>query len=78
MGNLSRLKLRPQCANAPLGLAFDTAGNLHAANYDGHSIVKFTPGGARSIFASGFTDPVGLPFDSAGNLYVADQWGGPN
>jgi serine/threonine-protein kinase len=39
-----------------IGLAFDEAGNLYAAEYDGATsniIYKFTPDGARSIFATG-------------------------
>lgn len=39
-----------------IGLAFDDAGSLYAAEYDGAAsniIYKFTPDGARSTFASG-------------------------
>jgi sugar lactone lactonase YvrE len=56
----------------PNGLAFDSAGNLFVAtsNPSHEFILKFTPGGAVSTFASGLNGPNGLAFDSAGNLYV--------
>jgi hypothetical protein len=57
--------------NGPLGLAFDSAGNLFVASFGG-TILKFTPGGSRSTFAIGLNDPEGLAFDSAGNLFVSD------
>lgn len=64
----------------PTSLAFDSAGNLFVANYGNNSIVKFTPGGEYSVFASYQSDrnllaPQGLVFDKAGNLYVANWFG---
>jgi DNA-binding beta-propeller fold protein YncE len=64
----------------PTSLAFDKAGNLFVSNYGDGSIVKFTPAGVPTVFATHSTDPnlaapQGLAFDSAGNLYVAN-WGG--
>ena len=61
-----------------LGLAFDSAGNLFAADVSDGTIVKFTPGGTSSIFAgpSAFTSisgPAGLAFDSAGNLFASTE-----
>jgi hypothetical protein len=53
-------------------LAFDTAGNLFVSDEESHSILKFTPGGKKSTFATGFT-PSGMAFDDKGNLFVADQ-----
>ena len=58
--------------DSPQQLAFDTAGNLYVANYNGGSVTKVTPTGVTSTFVSGFSNPVGLAFDTAGNLYVAD------
>ena len=55
------------------GLAFDSADNLYAANSGNGTIVRFTPGGVGSVFATGLVSPQGLAFDSAGNLYVADK-----
>jgi hypothetical protein len=36
----------------PIGLAFDSAGNLFESNYSGQKIYEFTPGGMLSTFAS--------------------------
>ena len=33
--------------NGPIGLAFDSAGNLYAANASNNTIEKFTPGRRR-------------------------------
>src|ERR1051326_1622166 len=58
--------------NGPAGLAFDSAGNLYAANSN-NTIEKFTPGGVGSVFANtGLNSPEGLAFDSSGNLYAAN------
>jgi hypothetical protein len=70
--------------NEPYGLAFDTSGNLYVANSGTNgalvnTIVKFTPAGLRSTFASatnGLSRPTGLAFDSAGNLFVANLGNG--
>ena len=60
--------------STPRGLAFDSVGNLYAANAGGNTIEKFTPGGVGSVFASsGLSGPLGLAFDSAGNLYAAND-----
>ena len=63
------------------GLAFDSGGNLYAAqgpvSFGGDpTIYKFAPNGTRTIFAGPdkFATgeyPVGLAFDSKGNLYVS-------
>jgi len=58
--------------NCPYGLAFDSAGNLYAANIFANTIEKFTPGGAGAVFASGLGWPCGLAFDRTGNLYAAN------
>ncbi|CAN5438497.1 hypothetical protein BH18VER2_BH18VER2_04300 [soil metagenome] len=57
------------------GAAFAAPGDLYVAENGmvvGNSIVKFTPDGARSTFASGFVTPAGMAFDRLSNLYVAD------
>ena len=65
---------------AGLGLAFDSAGNLFAADSSDQTIVKFTPGGTSSTFAgpSAFTNsgPADLAFDSTGNLFVSTESNG--
>ena len=40
------------------------------------NIYEFTPGGARSTFASGLDDPFGLAFNGAGDLFEADYGSG--
>ncbi|HKW30396.1 MAG TPA: HYR domain-containing protein, partial [Verrucomicrobiae bacterium] len=62
--------------NRPVGLAFNSAGNLFVANSGAGQVVEFTPGGAGSIFASGLNQPLGLAFDSGDNLFVADSGSG--
>jgi len=52
------------------------AQNLFVSDYNSGNVYEFTPGGTRSIFASGLSRPLGLAFDSAGNLYVAEQASG--
>ncbi|HTD87267.1 MAG TPA: NHL repeat-containing protein [Candidatus Binatia bacterium] len=58
------------------GLAFDSAGNLYAADGGAQTIYKFASNGTRTVFAgpSEFAEgesPVGLAFDSSGNLFVS-------
>jgi glucose/arabinose dehydrogenase len=36
------------------------------------TILKFTPNGMESAFATGLINPRGLAFDSSGNLFVAE------
>jgi sugar lactone lactonase YvrE len=68
---------------AGFGLAFDSAGNLYAADSGSdiipglEAIYKFAPDGTRTVFAGpdAFPDsfPVGLAFDSSGNLFVSTE-----
>ena len=58
------------------GLAFDSAGNLYAADGGAQTIYKFAPNGSRTVFVgpTAFAPgeyPVGLAFDSSGNLFVS-------
>src|SRR4029077_6979495 len=58
------------------GLAFDSAGNLYAADFADATIYKFAPDGTRSVFVGpdGFPPdhgPSGLAFDRFGNLFVS-------
>ena len=60
------------------GLAFDSVGNLFAADSFDQIIYKFTPNGTRTVFAglSAFdpdSGPVGLAFDGFGNLFVSTE-----
>src|ERR1035438_365054 len=58
----------------PIGLAFNSAGDLFVANCWAGSITEITPGGARSTFASGLNSPFGLAFNSEGNLFAGEYW----
>ena len=66
----------PDATQANWGLAFDSAGNLYAADGNAQTIYEFAPNGTRTVFVgpSAFApgeSPVGLAFDSSGNLYVS-------
>jgi len=59
-----------------IGLAFDSAGNLYAADVVDATIYKFAPDGTQSVFVGpdGFPPdhgPSGLAFDRFGNLFVS-------
>ncbi len=54
------------------GLAFDSSGNLFAAESGGGVIAKVNPDGTKNIFASGLNSPNGLAFDTSANLYVTE------
>src|SRR5208282_429097 len=49
---------------------------LFEADGGSGTIYEFTPGGARSTFASGLSSPYGLVFNSAGDLFEADSGSG--
>lgn len=56
-------------------MVLDSAGNLYGSHFMGTNIVKVTPDGIGSIFATGFNTPNGLAFDSNNNLFVCDLSG---
>jgi sugar lactone lactonase YvrE len=63
---------------ASQGLAFDSAGNLYAADGGAQTIYKFAPNGTRNVFVgpTAFAPgayPTGLTFDSSGNLFVSTE-----
>ena len=65
------------------GLAFDSMGNLFAADAADETIFKFTSAGGRSVFAGptafvSMQGPEGLAFDSAGNLFASTADGSGN
>lgn len=62
--------LATNISGGPQGLALDRMGNLYAVIWGSQSIVKYTPDGVASVFASGLQAPQHLAFDRAGNLYV--------
>src|SRR5207302_456962 len=48
-------------------------GDLSEADNSSNTILKFTPDGTKSTFASGLNRPFGLAFDGSGNLFEADD-----
>ncbi|MBI1321601.1 PEP-CTERM sorting domain-containing protein [bacterium] len=66
--------------NFPIGLAFDKAGNLYAANSNGDTITRYDTSGNQigTDFVptgQGLNSPRGLAFDTVGNLYVSNGFG---
>jgi glucose/arabinose dehydrogenase len=66
--------------SGPVGLAFDTSGNLFVANGnlgggDGF-ITEYAANGSATPFAIGLNDPNGLAFNSAGILFESDYANG--
>jgi len=71
-----------------IDLAFDEAGNLFVVDqaltdlgtdpvtksWLGRSIVKITPDGAKSTFATGLEEPRDLTVDATGNVYVSSNY----
>ena len=57
---------------APVGIAFDTSGNLYVANINNNTISKVASDGNVSEFAFGLTGPYGLAFDTSDNLYITN------
>jgi hypothetical protein len=73
----------------PLGVGFDTAGNLYVAAVDGQQIIRFTPSGSRSVYAgtgvAGYSGdggqasaaqlhtPHGLAIGADGSVYFSDR-----
>lgn len=55
----------------PTGLAADEEGNLYAADTHEGKILKITPDGGASTFASGLNDPMGICWKD-GALYAAE------
>src|ERR1700730_881088 len=51
------------------GLAFDSSDNLFVST--GAAIIKISPDGTQSTFASGLDKAFSLAFDRVGNLYAA-------
>jgi sugar lactone lactonase YvrE len=57
----------------PLGMAFDSSGNLFASNFGAGSIVEFASGGGQNTFPTGLHRTAGLAFNSHGILFESDS-----
>ena len=57
--------------SSPRGLAFDSLGNLYAANFGDGTIRKFTTNGIGSIFVSGLNSPTAIAIFPGLNLWSA-------
>lgn len=57
--------------NSPVGMAFDTGGNLYVAEWGAGRVSRIAPDGTRSIFADGLSGPSGLAVGPDGAIYVA-------
>ncbi|HEY5311398.1 MAG TPA: autotransporter-associated beta strand repeat-containing protein, partial [Pirellulales bacterium] len=65
---------------APEGMAFDSSGNLYAANYEaggaGTTVSVFAPGSTTPTSTlTGLSGPTFIAFDSSGNIYVTNAIG---
>lgn len=56
---------------SPVGMGFDTAGNLYVAEWSAGLVSRVAPDGSRSIFADGLSGPSGLAVGPDGMIYVA-------
>ena len=64
-------------ANAVLrSIAFDTNGDLYAADNAGSRIFKITPAGGQSVYSTAVSQPFAVAFDTAGKLHVTDAMDG--
>lgn len=57
--------------SSPVGMAYDTSGNLYIANWSAGMVLRFSPDGRRSVFAKELRGPSGLAISPAGDIYVA-------
>jgi DNA-binding beta-propeller fold protein YncE len=55
----------------PVGMGFDSMGNIYISNYSGNSITKIDAQGLMSVFASGLDGPSGLMVDSHDQIFVS-------
>ncbi|MHB8154031.1 MAG: NHL repeat-containing protein [Bacillati bacterium] len=62
--------------SGPLGLAFDSSGNLFVANRGNGTVTEYAPpytGAPTATISNSVNSPAGLAFDSSGNLFVANN-----
>jgi len=72
-GNPSTFATTTSGLDYPLGLAFDSSGNLFVANGGANTIEEFHTNGQTSFLSSpSLNEPDGLAFDANGDLFVAN------
>jgi hypothetical protein len=54
------------------GLSFDLDGNLYVTSFTYGNVLKVTPVGVVSTFATGFNGPVDIVVDCVGTLFVSN------
>ncbi|MBC7859536.1 MAG: NHL repeat-containing protein [Burkholderiaceae bacterium] len=57
--------------SSPVGMAYDATGTLYVANWSSGSVLRFSPQGERTVFASGLSGPAGLAISPKGDVYVS-------
>lgn len=57
--------------SSPVGMAFDTGGNLVVSEWGAGRISRIAPDGERTVFADSLSGPSGLAIDADGAIYVA-------
>ena len=60
---------------ATIGIAFNSAGALYAAERETNAIYAYTPSGVQGSFAS-VSSPYGVAVDSSGDVYTGAVGGG--
>ena len=58
--------------NYPMGMTFDSAGNLYVADRDANNVRRISAAGIISTVATGLTGPFAVAVDNNGTIYVAD------
>jgi autotransporter-associated beta strand protein len=65
--------------NQPFGITTDSAGNIYAGsngmNGLNNSVIRITPSGSATTYATGFGTVVSLAFGSGGKLFVGQAFG---
>ncbi|EPY7192370.1 SMP-30/gluconolactonase/LRE family protein [Klebsiella quasipneumoniae] len=62
--------------NSPVGMAYDTSGNLYVANWSAGTVLRFTPDGQRRVFAKGLSGPSGRPVGIFMSPLTVRVWSG--
>ena len=60
-------------ASAPLGVVYDSFGNIYTANSSSNNVTKITPSGVSTILGTTGASPYAITIDSDGNIYTANS-----